>query len=75
MKILRVIHSLSNAVMDMECPDDFNLAMWIKQVKADGYINTGQFFVNWQWIQHAAVMTPEQIKLMQATPPEGAKPS
>jgi hypothetical protein len=73
MNTLRVVHGLANNVMDFAVAEDFNLAMQVKCWQADGHINTGKFFVNWQWVQHAAVLTPEELANL--TPAPGAPPS
>lgn len=65
MKMLRIVHGLSNNVLDAQAPPDFNLSVWWKQVVADGYYNDGRFIINLQWIQHVALMTAEEFSAMQ----------
>ena len=65
---LRVVHGLANSVMDFEVPDDFNLSINCKVWQADGHIDTGKFFVNWQWVQHCAVLTPAELASLPAVP-------
>ena len=59
MKILRVVHGIANNVLDVTVPETFNLAIFIKEVKADACICVGDTWINYQWIQHMQVMTAE----------------
>ena len=59
MKILRIVHGLTNNIMDVQVADNFNLGLWAKEVKADEGVCVGDFFVNRQWIQHACILSSE----------------
>ena len=60
MKVLRIVHGLANNVMDVQVADNFNLGLWALEVKATDHVCVGDFYVNRQWLQHAALLTGEQ---------------
>ncbi len=60
MKILRIVHGLTNNVMDVQVEDTFNLGIWALELARMDYVCVANLFVNRQWIQHAVVLTPEQ---------------
>ena len=70
-RVLRIIHGLTNNIMDFEVPPEFDLGTQIKVWQSDGFINTGKYFVAWQWVQHAALLTQDEIARLQ--PPPGAQ--
>ena len=59
MKVLRIIHGLANNVMDVQVADNFNLGLWAKEMRADEGVVIGDYFINRQWVQHAALISEE----------------
>ena len=66
MKVLRIVHGMANNIMDVQVPDAFNLGMWALETNTMGYVCIGDFYVNRQWIQHAAVLTEERASELHA---------
>lgn len=62
MKILRVVHGLSNNLLDLEVPDEFNLVQWRNSVIAEHGVISLNGMPTWiplQWVQHVVVMSAE----------------
>ena len=64
MKTLRVIHGLTNNIMDIQVPEGFNLALWWKEIRADDGIVVGDYCIPRQWIQHAVLLSGEEAAKM-----------
>ena len=68
MKTLRVVHGLTNNIVDLSVGDDFNMESWSKAIRADGgmlaRMDDKPIWVNLRWIQHAVAMSPEEATLL-----------